>query len=271
MEKKYLILVILSSLTLITIGCASMKETVMKMYENIEVKNVEKITEKDIEHLPEVVQNYLRHTNIIGKEKIKAVRLKQGGDFRLKPDENFRTMTAEQYFNIDSMEFYWKGNVSIITAIDKFINGDGSMVVKLFGLFKVAEMNCPEVNQGEMIRFLAEGVWFPSMFVNDYITWESLRHNAAKATIKYADISATVVFYFNEKYEVEKIAAKRYMEKDGTFLLKDWEIQILSYKKFNDVLIPNKSKVIWKLADGDFCWYKPEIFEIEYNKPFLYE
>ncbi len=263
--KSQVKIAVLFLFILLTTGCSTMNKTVTKMFADIETNDVERVSEKDIENLPQTVQNYLRYTGIIGKEKVKTVRLKQGGDFRLKPHQDFKTMKAVQYFNVDEMEFHWQGKVNIVTATDRFIGSKGDLTVKLLGFIRVAYAEGPEVDQGEILRFLAEGVWFPSVFVNDYIDWQSLDDRAAKATITLNDLSVSAIFYFNEKNQIERIAAKRYMEKDGSFELADWEIQIREYQAFNGVQIPKKSEVIWKLDDGDFCWYRPEIYEIEYN------
>ena len=252
-------------------GCATMNTTVKKMFDSVETNNVEILSEQDIQKLPPVVQNYLRYTGVIGKEKVKTVRLKQGGGFRLKPDQDFKNMNAEQYFNVDSMEFYWRGKVSVITATDRYLDGKGDLTVKLLGFIKVAYAEGPEVDQGEILRFLAEGVWFPSVFANDYIRWQAVDERSAKATIARGNLSASAIFYFNDKNQVEKITTKRYMEKDGKFELEDWEIRILEYSAFNDVFIPKKSEVSWKLDEGDFIWYIPEIYTIEYNNPEVYE
>ncbi|GAB4180499.1 MAG: hypothetical protein Kow00108_16890 [Calditrichia bacterium] len=243
-----------------------MNSDVKKLFEHVDMQEIGSVTENDLQSLPEVVQKYLRFTGIVGKKMIKTVRLRQRGDFRLKPDQNFKKMEAVQYFNVDLMEFYWKGKVMIVTATDRFIEGKGDLMVKLLGLFKVAYAEGPEVDQGEILRFLAEGVWFPSVFVKDYIMWEEIDDHTAKATITHNNLRATATFFFNEKNQVEKITAKRYMERDGKFELKDWEIIIKEYKEFNDIRIPYRSEVIWKLENGDFCWYKPEVYEIEYNE-----
>lgn len=255
---------------ILSTGCSTMNKTVTKMFDGIDTNDAEKISEKDLQKLPHTVQNYLRYSGIVGKEKAKTVRLKQGGGFRLKPHQEFKTMRAEQYFNVDEMEFYWQGKVDIVTATDRFLDGKGDLTVKLFGFIRVAYAEGPEVDQGEILRFLAEGVWFPSVFVNDYIRWEALDDRSAKATITLNNLSSSANFYFNEKNQIERITAKRYMEKDGRFELADWEIIIKEYKAFNGVLIPSKSEVIWKLDSGDFCWYKPEIYAIEYNVPLPY-
>ncbi len=223
------------------------------------------ITERDMAHLPPSVHQYLIFAGILHKEKIKTVRLKQGGDFRLKPQAKFRQMKAIQYFNVDSGDFYWQGKINVITATDKFINGKGNLKIKLFGFIKLAEAEGFEVDQGEVLRLLAEGVWFPSVYINSYISWKEIDDSTAVATIEINGIKDSATFHFAPDHSVQKITAKRFMEKNGTFQLEDWEIKIKEYKEFNGINIPVKSEVIWKLQEGDFCWYKPEIYAIEYN------
>ncbi|MCW7078966.1 MAG: hypothetical protein OCU22_07575 [Canidatus Methanoxibalbensis ujae] len=232
------------------------------------------VTDEDIEGLPEPVQRYLKYTQIIGKEKIKTVRLKQGGYFRMKENQKWMPIKAEQYFNVDSVEFIWIAKVRVapfisIYAKDEFIEGEGNLVVKLLGLIKVADAKGYEVDHGEILRFLAECIWFPSAFLSDYIMWEAIDNSSAKATIGYEGINASAIFHFNEKGEVTKITAKRYREVNGN-VLEDWEGQIVEYKEFNGVFIPNKANIIWKLKTGDFCYDRIEIVDIEYNKHSVY-
>jgi hypothetical protein len=56
------------------------------------------ITEAHLLGLPEPVQRYLRYAQVIGKETIRAVRLKQKGFMRLQPGQKWLPMVAEQYF-----------------------------------------------------------------------------------------------------------------------------------------------------------------------------
>ena len=143
-------------------------------------------------------------------------------------------------------------------------------MVKLLGLITVADVKGYEVDHGELMRFLAECIWFPSAFLNDYIEWEAVDENSAKATITYGKTSATVTYHFNEKGEVTSITAKRYREVDGEFVLEDWEGEILEYREFNGLTVPSKVDIIWKLDSGDFSYDRIEVMEIEYNKPLAY-
>ena len=251
------------------------KEEAKRLFRDGEEITPEIVTDEDIEGLPGPVQRYLKYTQIIGKEKIKTVRLKQGGYFRMKEDQKWMLIKAEQYFNVDSVEFIWVAKVRFVPILsiyakDEFIDGKGNLMVKLLGLIKVIDAKGYEVDHGEILRFLAECIWFPSAFLNDYIRWEAIDNGSAKATISYKGINASAIFHFNEKGEVTKITAKRYREVNGKFALEDWEGQIVEYKELNGVIIPNKVNIIWKLKTGDFCYDKIEIIDIKYNKHSVY-
>lgn len=233
----------------------------------------EVITEEDIKGLPEPVQKYMKYTQMVGKEKIKTVRLKQGGYFRMNEDQKWMPIEAEQYFNVDSAEFIWVARVKFapflyIYAKDEFIDGRGNLVVKLLGLITVADAKGYEVDHGELMRFLAECIWFPSAFLNDYMEWEAVDENSARATITHGKISASVTYHFNEKGEVTSITAKRYREVNGEFVLEDWEGQILEYSEFNGLTVPSRVDIIWKLDTGDFSYDRIEVVEIEYNEAY---
>ena len=83
-------------------------------------------------------------------------------------------------------------------------------------------------------------------------------------------VSVSATFHFNEEGEVTSITAERYREVDRKFALENWEGQIVEYKTFNGVIIPNKVNITWKLKTGYFCYDKVKIIDIEYNKHSVY-
>ncbi len=231
---------------------------------NVRVQT-ERITENDLKDLPEVVQKYLRFSGVVGKMEISKVRLKQAGEFRLKPEEKFRWLKAEQSVDLNRLSFFWKGKIGPVTAIDRFENGKGKMTIRLLGLIPLATSQGAEIDKGELVRFLAEGVWFPTLFLQKQITWKEVDSQSARAFLTINNLTVNALFVFDEQFRVKRIVARRYMENKGTFTLQEWEIQIVDYKDFHGFTIPRKSRVVWKLKEGDFCWYQPEILEIQYE------
>lgn len=233
------------------------------------------VTEADIEGLPEPVQRWLKYSQIIGKERILSIRLKQKGFFRQKKDKNWMPFKAEEYYTTDSPAFIWYTIMKAapflsITGRDMYYEGKGNMLIKLLSLITIANATGNEINQGTLLRFLNEIMWFPTAALNDYIKWDPIDSKSAKATMSYKDVTASAVFYFNEQGEFTNMIAERYMDIDGQFSLEKWSTPISEYGEFNGIRIPIKGEAVWHLKSGDFSYIRLEITDIEYNNPSIY-
>jgi len=233
------------------------------------------IQRSNLEKLPIPVKKWLEFSNIVGKEKVTSVRLKQKAVMRLKEAQSWMPVEAEQYFTVNEPGFIWKARIKAaplfhIVGRDKYFEGKGSMLIKALSLIKIADSSGKEINQGTLIRYLAETVWFPSAALNSYITWEEIDASSARATIDYRGITVSGVFNFNNIGEVTSFVAKRYMENNGKYSLETWLVTMRNYKELDGIKIPTEGKVVWKLETGDFTWFKFEITEIEYNLPVVY-
>ena len=252
----------------------NVEKEVEEIFSKVENKNGI-VTKEDVERLPKNVQKWLEYSGVIGKERITAVRLKQKAQMRLAKEKAWMPVQAEQYFTSQEPGFIWKANIKAapfvhISGRDKYENGKGNMLIKVLSLFTVANSKGKEIDQGTLLRYLAETIWFPSAALNEYLTWEEIDEQNAKATMTYGDITASGVFTFNSKGEVVNFEAERYGEFDGDIRLETWSIPVRDYKQFEGIKIPTKGNVTWKLDTGDFNWFNFEVTEIEYNKPLSY-
>lgn len=251
-----------------------MKEVQELFYRHVDNKH-QMILQSDLEGLPFCVQKWLLQAEVVGKEKIRCARLKQKAMMRMREGKPWMPTEVEQYFTVDKPGFIWKAHIKAaplfhIAGRDRYDEGKGNMLIKLLTWIKVADATGEEIDQGTLLRFLAEIMWFPTAALSSYIKWEEIDSHAAKATMTYRGVCASGVFTFNETGEVISFGAKRYMEAKGKYSLEDWLVRIEESKKFQGVNIPFKGEVIWKLKTGDFCWYQFEISEIEYNKAEVY-
>jgi len=243
---------------------------------NSQVENKKEVIQKsDLAGLPLCVQRWLEHAQVIGKEKISTVRLKQKGLMRLKEDGPWIPADAEQYFIVDKPGFVWKVKVRMapllyFTGMDKYYEGKGTMKIKVLSVIPIVNAAGPEMNQGSLLRYLAETMWFPTAALNYYIKWQEIDAHSARATMSYGGVTASGVFTFNEKGEVVTFIAQRYRELDGKYVLQDWGGITKGYGEFNGIRIPNKTDIIWRTETGDFNWFKCEITDIEFNKPVIY-
>ncbi|HWI54673.1 MAG TPA: DUF6544 family protein [Desulfobacteria bacterium] len=274
-----LILAFLFAISFLLVAASIIADSLFTRHAEKEVKelfrNVDKKTgivqESDLEGLPLCVQKWLGDSKVIGREKIKIVRLKQKGIMRTTEDGKWMPVEAEQYFNVDEPGFIWIAKIKMapfiyIAGRDKYRDGNGHMLIKLLSLITLADSRGKEMDQGTLLRYMAEMPWFPTAALSSYIKWEEIDSNRAKATMAYGGITASGIFEFNHKGELVSFFANRYRDLNGRYVLQNWGGITRGYREFNGVRIPNKTDVIWKPETGDFNWYKCEITEIEYNK-----
>ncbi len=279
MEKLKIVLIIIVVLMVAFIAVSSIAKYMFNQKAEKEIEELLSkvknkggiVTKEDISDLPQIVQKWLEYSGIIGKEKIVSVYVKQKAYMRLDKDKPWMPVEAEQYFTTDEPGFIWKANIKAgplfrISGRDKYENGKGNMLIKILSLFTVADSKGKEIDQGSLLRYMAETMWFPTTAINEYLTWEEMDQYNAKVTMTYGEIRASGIFTFNDKGQVINFEAERYGEFNGEIRLETWSIPVRDYKEFDGIRIPTKGDVAWKLNTGDFNWFNFEVTDIEYNK-----
>ena len=229
------------------------------------------ITEADVLTLPEAMQRYLRYVHVVGKEPIQTVRLKQRGFFRTQPGQKWLPMVAEEYFTTNPLAFLWRGKIRLfpfisISAWDRFSNGHGSLLVKLLSLVPLADVHGPEADQGELLRYLGEIIWFPTAWLSDAVEWQAIDAQSVQVTIRQPSVTVSAVLYVNEQGQMTHLTAERSRTEGKSYRLERWSAQCHEYQEVSGLLIPTRVEVTWNLASGDFSYFRGEITEIEYNQ-----
>jgi hypothetical protein len=229
------------------------------------------LTSEMLAPLPPVVQKWLVRSGAVGRDMAHTVHIKQAGEMKTAPDGKWVPFTAVQYSTVDQPGFLWKTELRAapltpMTGRDKYENGRGHMFIQLFSLFTVADAKGPEVDQGALLRYLAEICWYPSAALRDYIRWEPVDSVSARATMTYGGVSGSGLFRFNVDGDLTGIEAKRYYTRKGGATLEDWHIETKGWKEMAGLRIPCQSEVTWKLKGGDFTWLKLEITALELNE-----
>lgn len=247
------------------------KELNALMTQNVAGENI-MMTEEMIKDLPSPVKRWLRNSGILNHEQIHTMYLEQTGFMKLKPDqEDWMKATSEQYITIDKPGFLWKVNISMMPLInvvgrDLFEDAKGQMQIKIASLIPVVDVkNNKKTDKSTLQRYLMEIMWYPSAAIADYITWESIDENSAKATMTYNGVSGSVIFYFDEKGQVRKCSALRYKDNDENVQPIECIGEIKESRVISGLNIPTKIDISWMLEEGKFTWYKLEVQDVFYN------
>lgn len=222
------------------------------------------ITEALVANLPKNVQVWLRQANVVGRKNPNVVRLFQHGSMRTNPKSKWMPFEAVQHFTVDPPAFVWSAKVNAFPLVtiagrDIYQNGDGNMLIKPLYIFTAANSHGQEINQGTLLRFMAEMAWLPQAAVSNYLQWEFIDDHHARATMEYGGTTASGIYIFDDDGNLAGFEALRYGDFDGTYRLEKWSVAATGYKRFNGIWIGHQNEVTWKLKEGDFKWLKLEI------------
>lgn len=247
------------------------EETAQLLSKNVNAEN-RILNDADLVNLPVPVKIWLKNCGALGKPFISMGKVTQTAEMQMKPDQdNWLTATATQYTTIDNPAFIWSVDVKMNSILsfqgrDKYDEGKGEMLIKMNSLFNVVNERGEKLDEGTLQRYLGEMVWFPSLALSPYITWEQIDENTAKATMTYKGTSGSGTFYFNSNSDVIKFSALRFNGNDKDAKRRNWEMNISDYKTFEGIKVPAKMISTWKLDDKDWTWLKLEVTDIKYNK-----
>ena len=228
------------------------------------------ITEEQIVALPEPVRRYMQYTGVIGKPRIKTARVEQGGRFRLGAGRSWMDFSAEQLYTTSPPSFSWDAKFKVLglpalRAEDTYKDGRGHMFGRLLGVKTIFDARGPELDQGSMLRYLNEVMWFPTAYLRENMRWQAVDDESARVTFSDHGREVTADLYFDSQGRLVDFKAKRYREVDGEFLLDDWSTPIRSYGEYEGLNLPSGGTGVWHLPDGDFAYIQLEIMGIEYE------
>ncbi len=230
------------------------------------------ITEDDLAPLPDPVQRYLRYAGVVGKPQVRCVRVKQSGLMRTAPTQSWMPIQAVQYTTLaGSLSRTWyaeakKGPLTVMRGHDRYDNGSGHMLIKLFSLFNVADVRGPEIDISALIIFFNDMVMWPTAFLDKALTWEAIDATSARATLQLFGRRASAVLHFNERAElIDFVSEERYQIVGKDYRRTKWSTPLRNYREVNGFHIPTEGEAIWRLPEGDFEYIKVKLDEVLYD------
>lgn len=231
------------------------------------------VSEKDIRHLPEPVQKYFHYCGFVDKPKIINAQVVWKDVFlKLSLSKKWQSIQCFQFNSVPNPArfAFMKSKLAGLIPFegrDKYQDGHGNMLIKLFKIFTVGDSKGAEMDRSALVTLLAEALFVPGYALQPYVSWEAINDLSAKAIIEDNGIKVSGIFYFNEKGENVKFETEdRYFaEKNGTYTKHKWTAFLENYKDFNGFMIPTIMRAAWHLPTGDFEYYKGTVNDVLFN------
>ncbi len=229
---------------------------------------------RELENLPSPVQRYFHAVLKEGQPLIAAVSVEQTGTFNMsETGEQWKPFKSTQRVTTQRPGFVWDARIRMAPAMtafvhDAYVAGEGVLTAKLFGLLTVMEQSStPELAQGELMRFFAEGAWYPTALLpSQGVQWEAVDDTSAKASLKDGETTLTMLFRFNENGLIESVRAEeRGRIVAGAVIPTPWEGRWSNYELRYGMRIPIEGEVMWMLPEGPKPYWRGRITRLSYE------
>lgn len=222
--------------------------------------------------LPDPVARYFEYALTPGQPLFLRFNVTQAGEMRLggfgSPWTPFKAM---QHFATNPAGFIWDARFPIcpfmsIQVRDSFLHGGGGLKVRIAPLFTVASFSGrPEIDSGDLHRYLAEAVWCPTALLpSQGVVWEPLNDSAARATLTVGGTSASLEFGFGERGEIVRaFTPGRFRAVKKEFVPTPWLCSYSDYSILNGMKIPLEGEVEWDLPEGRLTYFRSRLIDVK--------
>jgi hypothetical protein len=230
------------------------------------------LTGQDIAHLPAPVKKYLEYTGVIGKEKVRNFRIAFEGEMKLDPKRDWIKVRTEQYNFFDRpARFFLIRTVFMglpVIGLHTYTDEMARMLIKVLGLITVLDSKGPEMRVSDTITLFNDMcVMAPATLIDRRVQWEPVDALTVKATFENLGQKITATLYFNDKGElINFISGERYLiGLDNVPRKETWSTPVSGYRDFGGIKLGANGEATWLLKEGDYCYGRLTIKEIEYN------
>ena len=110
---------------------------------------------------------------------------------------------------------------------DAYVAGEGALHAEFLGLVTLADMRgTPELAQGELLRYLAEAMWYPTALLpSQGVNWTPIDETSARATLTDRATTVSLDFHFGPDGLIESsnaVARPRYGRRCGRQRALEW-------------------------------------------------
>lgn len=229
---------------------------------------------KELAGLPAPVKRYFEIVLKDGQPIITAATVQHQGTFNMSETEaNWKPFTSTQRVITRRPGFDWDARVMLWPGVrvhihDAYVAGQGQLNAALFGLIPLASMaGSAELSKGELMRFLAEAVWYPTALLpSQGVRWQAIDAQTALASLTDEGISLSMRFHFDKDGLVDTFRAEargRLVGDKMTFA--PWEGRFGNYAERSGMRIPLEGEVAWVLPSGSKPYYRGLITTMRYE------
>lgn len=230
--------------------------------------------ERQLDGLPVPVQRYLRSVLRNGQPLIASARFTQDGMFLVRETpERWAPFTAINRVTARRPAFHWDARIAWAPGLrvfvrDAYIAREGILRAAAYGIVPLmTQRGGPELAEGELMRFLAEAPWYPTVLLPGHgVTWEAIDDSSARATLTDGGTTVSLEFCFGADGLVAGIRSPaRYRDVNGTLTPTPWQGRFRRYEVHSGIRIPTAGTIAWVGETGVMPYWRGRVTGVSYE------
>ena len=198
--------------------------------------------------LPEPIRRYIERTGV-AKKPYKTLAMEIEGEYYKKPGAKPVAMHALALLRpTPDMLWAYRMESSVVTfnALETYHGGRSKMKMSLFGIIPTGEFSSDLFARSELAHALAYALFNPELFECACIDYETPAPNKVRATIHDGNLSASMLFTFDEAGDaILAESSDRARSVDGKLVRTDWAFRVEGYGNYGPYRLPAKVHEIW--------------------------
>lgn len=228
----------------------------------------------ELEGLPAPVQRYFRAALTDGQSIVVAATLTQNGTFNLSAGaQQWKPLTATQHFVTARPGFVWDAQIRLfpglpVRVVDALIAGTGLLRPTVLGLVPLgAQHGSGEIARGELLRYLAEAVWFPTALLpSQGVVWHEVDDGSARATLTDGPLTVAMVFHFGGDDLVRAVFVESRAATVGkTTVMLPWVCRMTHYQNRDGMRVPMVGEALYLTPQGERPYFKGTTATLTYE------
>lgn len=207
----------------------------------------------EVDSLPEAARRYLVHSIAEGTPRASAVRLSMRGEIKLKEWCPFQAEQVIQW----RRGFVWRATARVhglpVRGSDRWIDGEGAMRWKLFGVIPVVTSEGSDVSRSALGRVQVESVWLPSVLVGNEVEWEGRDPTHVGVDLALRDEHGHLELTVRDDGALSAVSIQRWGNPEGgSFHAGSFGAIAEEERTFEGFTIPTKLRVGWYFGTERF-------------------
>lgn len=208
-----------------------------------------------IAELPEAARRYLAHAIAPGTRLASAVRLQMHGEIKL---HGWLQFTAEQVIR-QNRGFIWSASLSMyglpVRGSDRLLDGKGSCVWKMLGLFPVMSASGTDITRSAIGRYQVEAIWLPSLLCRPDVAWTQTDASHPRARFTTHGETTDLALTTDDSGQPRAASLNRWGQQDGAaFGYRPFGGTFDREATFDGYTIPTRLRVGWDCPDIPGAW-----------------